>query len=153
MIKRNVKNGKVVASTTERLAPRIHASDSKTTLIELEETKVEAATRTCNSCIQGLISHRTYAMVGLTERIEFPEDSFVTCISCEDYDLCLRCHTKLKHGHSPKHAFAPAVDSVPLDPLAEALLHPGRNVRHNAVCDGCDKVSFPFAANSTEYRS
>lgn len=73
MIKRFVKNGKVINSTTETLAPKIPSSDSKTTLVAVEEPAKEAAkeekvekeeilasawdneveTRTCNSCVQG----------------------------------------------------------------------------------------------------
>jgi next to BRCA1 gene 1 protein len=54
MIKRFVKNGKVINSTTETIAPKPKVpsfSESKTTLVP-EETKI-IATRTCNSCIQG----------------------------------------------------------------------------------------------------
>jgi next-to-BRCA1 protein 1 len=62
MIKRFVKNGKVITSTTETLPPRVPKSESKTTLVEVEETKVEetkveSATRTCNSCVEGKPSH------------------------------------------------------------------------------------------------
>jgi next-to-BRCA1 protein 1 len=54
MIKRSVKNGKVVNSTTETLPPRIPQSESKTALVaSVEETKVNSVSRTCNSCIQG----------------------------------------------------------------------------------------------------
>ncbi len=56
MIKRFVKNGRVITSTTETLAPRaVPHSESKTTLVAVEEkeAKVETATRTCNSCIEG----------------------------------------------------------------------------------------------------
>lgn len=73
MIKRFVKNGQVINSTTETIAPKPKAlfSDSKTTLVAPEETKIVTATRTCNSCVQGklvrqsgemsivLIQHRT----------------------------------------------------------------------------------------------
>jgi next to BRCA1 gene 1 protein len=55
MIKRFVKNGKVITSTTETLAPKAAHSESKTTLVEVAETKVESASRTCNSCIQGKV--------------------------------------------------------------------------------------------------
>lgn len=51
MIKRFVKNGKVINSTTETIAPKPAASESKTTLVQPEEE--EENTRTCNSCIQG----------------------------------------------------------------------------------------------------
>jgi next-to-BRCA1 protein 1 len=50
MIKRYVKNGKVIASTTETIEPKAFSA-SKTTLVE--EAKINVATRTCNSCIQG----------------------------------------------------------------------------------------------------
>lgn len=52
MIKRFIKNGKVINSTTETIAPKPIESQSKTTLVAPEEENV-AATRTCNSCIQG----------------------------------------------------------------------------------------------------
>jgi next-to-BRCA1 protein 1 len=53
MIKRFVKNGKVINSTTETIAPKPAGSQSKTTLVALEEENAAVATRTCNSCIQG----------------------------------------------------------------------------------------------------
>jgi next-to-BRCA1 protein 1 len=46
----------------------------------------------------------------------------------------------MEHGHDPKHAFEPAVEGTRLGLVAETLLAPGRNVGHNAICDGCDKV-------------
>lgn len=127
MIKRSVSNGKVITSTTETLPPRSTYNDSKITLVpvEMEETKDPEATRTCNSCVQ-----------------EFVEDKFVTCTTCEDFDLCIACHVSAQHGHHPKHAFVPAVDDTTLDPLAKALLNPGRNAAHQAICDGCDKFIY-----------
>lgn len=56
MIKRFVKNGRVITSTTETLAPRaVPHSESKTTLVAVEEKEVKAniRIRTCNSCIGG----------------------------------------------------------------------------------------------------
>ena len=54
MIKRFVKNGKVINSTTETIAPKPVASESRTTLVQPEEENDDlVATRTCNSCIQG----------------------------------------------------------------------------------------------------
>ena len=76
----------------------------------------------------------------------FDDSEFVTCMQCDDYDLCLLCHIDEKHGHHPNHTFAPASESTVLDARAIALCSPGRNVRHLAICDGCDKVSNPVLA-------
>lgn len=73
--------------------------------------------------------------------IVFKEENFVTCTICEDYDLCIPCHVGMKHGHHPSHALAPASKETALDALATNLCGPGRNMRHFAICDGCDKVS------------
>ena len=59
---------------------------------------------------------------------------------CEDYDLCIPCHVGMKHGHHPSHAFAPVSEESSLDTKASLLCAPGRNIRHFAICDGCDKV-------------
>ncbi|RDW61006.1 hypothetical protein BP6252_12389 [Coleophoma cylindrospora] len=127
MIKRFVKNGKVINSTTETIAPKPKApiafSESKVTLVAQPEEF--AAARTCNSCIQ-----------------ELPEENFVTCTTCDDYDLCIPCHVAMQHGHNPKHAFEPAVEDANLDLLAKTLLAPGRNMSHNAICDGCDQYVY-----------
>lgn len=72
--------------------------------------------------------------------IAFHESNFVTCTVCEDYDLCIPCHVGLKHGHHPGHEFLPACEETSLDMLAHTLCAPGRNMRHFAICDGCDKV-------------
>lgn len=52
LIKRYVKNGQVINSTTEIIAPKPAALESKTTPVEPEEEAL-IATRTCNSCVQG----------------------------------------------------------------------------------------------------
>jgi next to BRCA1 gene 1 protein len=78
--------------------------------------------------------------------LEFPDDKFVTCTACDDFDLCIPCHVSCQHGHNPKHAFAAAVEDMDLDPLAQILLEPGRNTSHNAICDGCDKASNSLSA-------
>ena len=72
--------------------------------------------------------------------IVFDESTFVTCTVCDDYDLCVPCHVGLKHGHHPSHTFEPASEDTVLDPLAAKLCSPGRNMRHGAICDGCDEV-------------
>jgi next-to-BRCA1 protein 1 len=50
LIKRFVKNGKVINSTTETIAPKAPATQPKPTPAIPEDP---VATRTCNSCIQG----------------------------------------------------------------------------------------------------
>lgn len=147
MVKRWIENGKVVTSRTERIAPKPKAAPlsledflvkTKPTNKEqqtvpnmpgayAEEKKPEsivcaAPTRTCNCCVQ-----------------VFSEKQFVTCLTCDDYDLCMECHCSNKHGHHPGHAFKPAVAGTTVRPLADFLLAAGRNVRHAAICDGCDR--------------
>jgi next-to-BRCA1 protein 1 len=129
MVKRFVKNGSVVNSTTERLAPKVKAEDKQEVPGAFSEEKAapaytEDATRTCNCCVNVL-----------------RESEFVTCKSCDDYDLCMDCHITNKHGHHPGHAFK-AAGSAPLSTLAAFLCNTGRNVRHSAVCDGCDKFIY-----------
>ncbi|KAF2170249.1 hypothetical protein M409DRAFT_64576 [Zasmidium cellare ATCC 36951] len=137
LIKRFIQDGKVISSTTERVSPR--KAKSVPAFIKQEPVEIEmpgaftddtktlameprTPTRTCNSCI-----------------IALPEREFVTCTSCEDFDLCVKCHSEDKHGHHPAHGFKPATEETILPLSAETKLAPGRNVRHNAICDGCDK--------------
>lgn len=75
----------------------------------------------------------------LTDTV-LPEREFVTCTTCDDYDLCISCHEQNKHGHHPGHGFKAATSETKLSGVAEALCNAGRNIRHSAVCDGCEKV-------------
>ncbi|KAM0160371.1 hypothetical protein ACHAPG_003031 [Botrytis cinerea] len=135
LIKRIVDKGQYIHSTTEKLAPKQLSgyrdikpqfSDSKVTLVApAVEEKEPVPTRTCNSCIS-----------------ELSEENFVTCIDCEDFDLCIQCHVSLKHGHNPKHAFAFVNEDANFGPMASALLAAGRNASHSAICDGCDRTIF-----------
>lgn len=141
MIKRFVKDGKVINSTTETIAPKPSASESKTTLVQQEEEEEgDVATRTCNSCITGKIAPQAQCIHYSDSTAEMTEDHFVTCLSCDDYDLCLDCHRSQKHGHHPMHAFSPAVEGTQIDAISQTLLASGRHASHNAICDGCDKV-------------
>ncbi|KAI7475607.1 hypothetical protein KC351_g9985 [Hortaea werneckii] len=142
LIKRSIQDGKVVNSTTERISPRSTRVSKPIKIEDLvqspseekkempgsfaDETKTlteepQISTRTCNSCV-----------------VVLPEREFVTCTTCDDFDLCISCHTGGKHGHHPAHGFKPATDDTVLSLAAETMLSPGRNVRHNAICDGCD---------------
>ncbi|KAI2482215.1 zz type zinc finger domain-containing protein [Pyrenophora tritici-repentis] len=130
MVKRFVKNGTVVNSTTQRIAPKVKAEEEQEvpgafTDEKQSVTLEEEPTRTCNCCVKVL-----------------PEKDFVTCVSCEDYDLCLECHVNNKHGHHPAHTFKAATPETVLPTLAEFLCNSGRNVRHSAICDGCDKFIY-----------
>lgn len=118
LIKRTLENGRIVSSTTEynkrkqrSKAPSPHPSPAAPAF----------KTRTCNCCVASL-----------------PEECFVTCNSCEDYDVCLPCHISQRHGHHPMHGFTPTTKDTPLDAVSTALLEPGRGARHHAICDGCD---------------
>ncbi|KAK8175957.1 hypothetical protein IWX90DRAFT_379354 [Phyllosticta citrichinensis] len=125
LVKRFIQNGKVTNSTTERIGPKSKPEDLKMEatfgeakpLVEIPHTP----TRTCNCCVK-----------------ELPDPNFVHCTECEDYDLCLSCHVGTQHGHHPGHAFEPVIDGPTVGPLAKFLCAAGRNVRHSAVCDGCE---------------
>lgn len=86
------------------------------------------------------VSKLANLIIAVLTRIDFDESNFVTCTQCDDYDLCIACHVQSRHGHHPSHAFMPASKETSLNMLASRLLAPGRNVRHAAICDGCDKV-------------
>ncbi|MCJ1427395.1 hypothetical protein MMC29_005298 [Sticta canariensis] len=132
LIKRFVQDGKVINSTTETMAPTKATNDESEKEVpgaftsenkepQLQETTEES--RTCNSCVQ-----------------VFNESNFVTCTVCDDYDLCIPCHVGLKHGHHPGHNLEPASKKTMLNTLATNLCAPGRNMRHFAFCDSCDKA-------------
>ncbi|KAI1112361.1 hypothetical protein F5Y14DRAFT_422435 [Nemania sp. NC0429] len=135
LIKRTIVNGDIKCSSTHiapKSAPKPTPVPPVTAvsnlaaypLVDLSplDWNVQPSARTCNSCVR-----------------EFEEAEFVHCTTCEDYDLCKSCFAKNQHGHHPKHGFAPAVDGTTLDHTISSRLEPGRNVLHNAICDGCDK--------------
>ncbi|KAI0134506.1 hypothetical protein BJ170DRAFT_575466 [Xylariales sp. AK1849] len=117
----SIRNAPVFPSTTclpIRPAERFGSAPT----LSLPIVSPTFSARTCNSCVQ-----------------EFPEKEFLHCDTCEDYDLCKACFAKNQHGHHPKHGFAPAVKGTVFDKSTSARFAPGRNVVHNAICDGCDK--------------
>ncbi|KAG8529485.1 uncharacterized protein KY384_006122 [Bacidia gigantensis] len=122
LIKRFFKNGEITNSTTETLGPKGYSGGVPGAFASEAKNLYEQAERTCNACVQ-----------------IFPEAKFVTCTLCDDYDLCLTCHIVNKHGHNPGHGFKPATKEVELNSLASKLLKPGRDIRHAAICDGCDQ--------------
>ena len=150
LIKRLIENGKVISSTTETVPkkpvlevlaegelPGTFSSEAK----EEHSSEMLELSRTCNSCVNGKFRSfaELYEIFVLIE-VAFEESKFVTCLVCEDYDLCIPCHVGMKHGHHPGHTFAPVCDEATMDAMAIALCAPGRNTRHHAICDGCEKV-------------
>lgn len=137
LIKRNIKDGQISNSTTHvapkkspapapalnlPIRPAVRSNEKSRSSLGGPIWSAAFGARTCNSCVQ-----------------EFPEVEFVHCTSCDDYDLCKRCFVKGQHGHHPKHGFTAAVPGTILESPVAAYLSPGRNVVHNAICDGCDK--------------
>lgn len=134
LIKRTIKDGQISNSTTH-IAPKkspapapalnlpIRSAVRSSEKVNLTPTWGSGfSARTCNCCVQ-----------------EFPEQQFVHCTTCDDYDLCKLCFVKDQHGHHPKHGFTAAVPGTSFESSISARLLPGRNVVHNAICDGCDK--------------
>ena len=157
LVKRGVKDGKVTSSSTETIAPRKSIAsffDLKSDSQPTENKDVPGAftqeikeafqqpldlSRTCNSCVTRK-SCAGFQLRSILTATEYDESNFVTCAECDDYDLCITCHIGNRHGHHPSHAFMPASEQTTLNVLASKLLSPGRNTRHAAICDGCDKV-------------
>ncbi|KAK5449573.1 hypothetical protein LTS15_008648 [Exophiala xenobiotica] len=127
LVKRHIRNGVVIPSETTTL-PAKKSSKTVTTSSEEPATPLspeqDDGDRTCNSCV-----------------CQMPKREFVTCQNCPDFDLCLCCFMDGEHGHHPSHTFEPQGSPEHLPEVA-ALCAPGRNVRHNAICDGCDESIF-----------
>ncbi|KAI0002753.1 hypothetical protein F4779DRAFT_602843 [Xylariaceae sp. FL0662B] len=134
LIKRTINEGQIIYSSTH-IAPKPSSSKAakETPTMELPIRSAERVNfaptwntaynaRTCNCCVQ-----------------EFPDEEFIHCTTCDDYDLCKSCFAKDKHGHHPNHGFAPAVKGTTFEHSISSRLSPGRDVVHNAICDGCDK--------------
>lgn len=142
LIKRNICGGQIITSTTEKITPKpkpkpepivkkepsqvdrpIPASSRSFTSLPIHQFSTKfSAIRTCNCCVQ-----------------EYPENQFVHCQTCDDFDLCKNCFVKDTHGHHPAHAFEPVTPGDNPEPMVKARLAPGRNTSHKAICDGCDK--------------
>lgn len=95
----------------------------------------------CNGCCRGKFSLTFLSLFSCLQHTEADESNLVRCNDCEDYDLCLRCLLRNKHGHHPGHTFHLGSDrNFCLKNLITSRCLPGRQFRHAAVCDGCDKV-------------
>lgn len=149
LLKRFMRGECILVSTTERVSPKPKSPpvDVEAKPADAEATTpaskipfrspitpptfvrtpnfVRAPMRTCNSCVQ-----------------ELPDKEFLHCSTCEDFDLCKTCFVNDKHGHHPQHGFAPAVEGTEMPSDVSKRLAPGRNQRHHAICDGCEKFIF-----------
>jgi len=144
LIKRTIKDGEITQSTTAILSPKKGSAAAPApmpivaapSLIDLSIRPLATAAcragpaptwttaynaRTCNSCVQ-----------------EFPEQNFVHCNTCDDFDLCKTCFVGDQHGHHPSHTFAAAIKDTVFEQAVSNRLAAGRNVLHNAICDGCE---------------
>ncbi|KAL1874411.1 hypothetical protein VTK73DRAFT_337 [Phialemonium thermophilum] len=132
LLKRFIKDGVLINSTTETIAPKPRVPKPEppveepplplpTRVVPIVNAHAYQPVRTCNSCVQ-----------------DFAEHEFVHCTACPDFDLCQSCFVKDQHGHNPKHAFVPVVDGTALAPEVSRRLAPGRNAYHHAICDQCN---------------
>lgn len=147
LIKRSIKNGKVLSSNTETLPPKKLAElipePKPEPMLELKqelksEPLIEEDQRTCNSCIirKSLAPRRTRYGTNCTE---LGASAFVTCQQCPDFDLCFICLEHAEHGHHPAHTFAPVdPDAVANVRLIRSLCEQEHGLKHEAVCDRCD---------------
>lgn len=152
LLKRSIRNGIVVPSTTETLPPK-KLSKASSNVQEEVVTPVspehDGDGLTCNSCIC-----RKYINItpnpSANRRPEFPAREFVTCQQCSDYDLCFNCFQDDEHGHDPVHTFE-SRDPEALEDCdtVKAMCGAGRGVRHDAICDGCDEVSLQLPTSRT----
>nr|URN46144.1 Nbr1 [Thermochaetoides thermophila] len=162
MIKRFVRDGVIINSTTERLPPKTKPAPTETpkpattsaspprTFPTGPAAPVTSVTPPIAPPVPTMTSERIipvfndflYSSMRTCNCCvrDFPEVAFVHCTTCEDYDLCRSCFAKNRHGHHPGHAFVPAVEGTRLEPEVARLLAPGRGVIHNALCDGCDNT-------------
>ncbi|CAD6505193.1 BgTH12-00688 [Blumeria graminis f. sp. triticale] len=118
LIKRFLRNGAIVASTTETIIPK--PDPLRQGLESLYDSHKMVDSRTCNVCVRG-----------------FKNEQMVNCKDCPDYDICIDCFVNAECGHNPRHSFQSVVKEVILSPQVQALLPPGRNTLHEAICDGC----------------
>ncbi|RAL06350.1 ZZ type zinc finger domain protein [Aspergillus ibericus CBS 121593] len=139
LIKRVVKDGEVTNSTTETVAPRKVQDEEpeekfEETVPELvsestpetpaaPEVPESTQERICNDCLK-----------------ELDETKMVSCLDCDDYDLCITCLLKDTHGHHPAHSFTLIHNrQFCLKSLVQSRCKPGRHHHHAAICDGCEK--------------
>ncbi|KAJ5162409.1 hypothetical protein N7492_007801 [Penicillium capsulatum] len=153
LIKRVVQNGIVTNSTTETIPPR--QSQARESTVPQPPSKpiaamatdatlpnnlpnTEAQNKPASLADISMDGEETLMCNGCCRAAD--ESNVVRCNDCEDYDLCLRCLLRNKHGHHPGHTFQLGTDrNFCLKNLIMSRCLPGRQFKHAAICDGCDK--------------
>jgi next-to-BRCA1 protein 1 len=146
LIKRIVENGSIISSNTQRMQkkPEDEEPAEKEVPGAFMTEKVvpdlpTVCTRICNCCILSTLTDAVL-LITANDVVALEESSFVTCTSCEDYDLCLNCLSSNKHGHHPAHVLTPVSKQIFLTAKNMRQCAAGRSFKHAAICDGCDKV-------------
>ncbi|PHH70339.1 hypothetical protein CDD80_6074 [Ophiocordyceps camponoti-rufipedis] len=153
LIRRVVKDGQLVNSTTETIpsrsikpAPKLNLKDEVNNMLPPPPPHPAAhylIPRSVSQTVGDYGSPRSpYVNTMRTCNccvLELPERQFLHCTVCDDFDLCQRCFVRDNHGHHPKHGFVPAVDGALISDAIKAKMSPGRDQVHHAICDGCDK--------------
>ncbi|KAJ6009737.1 hypothetical protein N7499_004864 [Penicillium canescens] len=156
LIKRFVQDGVVTNSTTETIPPRNQFPIKSEVItkphvpVKAEVVQVQALPETMPEPVLKLDVKPSESLDAAVQGEEKPmcngccreaDGSYlVRCNDCEDYDLCLRCLLRDKHGHHPGHTFHLGSDrNFSLKDLITSRCLPGRQFRHAAVCDGCDR--------------
>ncbi|KAJ6115094.1 hypothetical protein N7486_000872 [Penicillium sp. IBT 16267x] len=148
LIKRSVENGIVTNSTTETIPPHQAQVQATKPLVSrpAQEPNTEiVAPVSAPAPTSAPLSHKDVATQEEKPMCngccrETDESNLVRCNECEDYDLCLRCLLRNKHGHHPAHSFSLGSDrNFCLKNLILSRCLPGRQFQHAAICDGCDK--------------
>ncbi|KAJ5930715.1 hypothetical protein N7466_006208 [Penicillium verhagenii] len=150
LIKRSVEQGIVTNSVTETIPPhQPQVQETKPLDSRPQETITEAvASVPTPAPVLAAVPPVPRKDVVIQEENpmcngccrETEESNLVRCNECEDYDLCLRCLLRNKHGHHPAHGFSLGKDrNFCLKNLILSRCLPGRQFQHAAICDGCEK--------------
>lgn len=148
LIKRSVENGIVTNSTTETIPP--HQPQVQATKPLVSRPAQKPITETVAPAPAPVPTPASVSRKEVIPQEEKPmcngccretdESNLVRCSECEDYDLCLRCLLRNKHGHHPAHSFSLGSDrNFCLKNLILSRCLPGRQFQHAAICDGCEK--------------
>ncbi|CAK7275463.1 hypothetical protein SEPCBS119000_006705 [Sporothrix epigloea] len=153
MIRRNIQNGLLVNSFTERIQPKRKFAQAQAEKVQKEvESALAMMEPVLNRLDQNQILAKTerpaaagharvYQQIRTCNNciLELPEREFLHCSECSDFDLCKQCFVKNDHGHHPKHSFEPAIKGTEFSWNVTRRLNAGRGYQHHAVCDSCER--------------